>query len=127
MRRLNLFASLLLSAAIISGISCGEKSENKPTASGGGGGGAESAAPAPAAGGAKIVKASDPSALKLAFVTNNVSDFWKIAAAGVHKYEKEANVQVDIKMPPSAKTEEQNGYLENLVSQGYNGIAISVI
>ena len=31
-------------------------------------------------------------------------------------------MQVDIKMPPSAKTEEQNGYFENLVGQGYNGI-----
>lgn len=75
----------------------------------------------------KIVKASDPDALKLAFVTNNTSEFWKIAAAGVHKYEKEANVQVDIKMPPNGKTEEQNSILENLVSQGYNGIAVSVI
>src|SRR5439155_13359688 len=74
-----------------------------------------------------IFKASDPTALKLAFVTNNASEFWKIAAAGVHKYEKEANVQVDIKMPPNGKTEEQNGYLENLESQGYNGIAVSVI
>ena len=75
----------------------------------------------------KIFKASDPTALKLAFVTNNASEFWKIAAAGVHKYEKEAGVQVDIKLPPNGKTEEQNGYLENLVSQGYNGIAVSVI
>jgi ribose transport system substrate-binding protein len=75
----------------------------------------------------KITKASDPSSVKLAFVTNNASEFWKIAAAGVHKYEKEAGVQVDIKMPPNGKTEEQNGYLENLVSQGYNGIAVSVI
>ena len=85
---------------------------------------------APAAGAAskfQIFKASDPTALKLAFVTNNASEFWKIAAAGVHKYEKEGNVQVDIKMPPNGKTEEQNSVLENLVSQGYNGIAISVI
>src|SRR2546428_7616311 len=65
--------------------------------------------------------------LKLAFVTNNASDFWKIAAAGVHKYEKEAGVQVDVKMPPNGKVEEQNQILENLVSQGYNGIAVSVI
>ena len=56
--------------------------------------------------------------LKLAFVTNNASDFWKIAAAGVHKYEQEAKIQVDIKMPPSGKTEEQNQILENLASQG---------
>jgi ribose transport system substrate-binding protein len=74
-----------------------------------------------------IMKADDPSSLKLAFVTNNASEFWKIAAAGVHKYEKEAGVQVDIKMPPNGKTEEQNDILENLASQGYNGIAVSSI
>jgi len=65
--------------------------------------------------------------VKLAFVTNNASDFWKIAAAGVHKYEQEAKVQVDIKMPPTGKTEEQNQILENLSSQGYDGIAVSAI
>src|SRR5437764_9506298 len=71
--------------------------------------------------------AQNTKTLKLAFVTNNASEFWKIAAAGVHKYEKESGVQVDIKMPPNGKPEEQNSYLENLVSQGYNGIAVSVI
>ncbi|MBV8781699.1 MAG: substrate-binding domain-containing protein [Phycisphaerae bacterium] len=75
----------------------------------------------------QIFKASDPNALKLAFVTNNVSDFWKIAAAGVHKYEKEAGVTVTIKMPSTAKTDEQNRIVENLTSQDFNGIAISVI
>jgi ribose transport system substrate-binding protein len=65
--------------------------------------------------------------LKLAFVTNNASEFWKIAAAGVHRYEKESGVQVDIKMPPNGKVEEQNQILESLVSQGYNGIAVSAI
>jgi ribose transport system substrate-binding protein len=64
---------------------------------------------------------------KLAFVTNNASEFWKIAAAGVHKYEKEAKVQVDIKMPSNGTTEEQNQILENLASQGYDGIAVSAI
>jgi ribose transport system substrate-binding protein len=65
--------------------------------------------------------------LKLAFVTNNASEFWKIASNGVHKYEGEGKVQVDIKMPPNGKTEEQNQIIENLVSQGYDGIAVSVI
>jgi ribose transport system substrate-binding protein len=63
--------------------------------------------------------------VKLAFVTNNASEFWKIAAAGVHKYENEAKVQVDIKMPPNGTTEEQNQILENLASQGYDAIAVS--
>jgi ribose transport system substrate-binding protein len=65
--------------------------------------------------------------LKLAFVTNNASEFWKIASNGVHKYEREGKVQVDIKMPPNGKPEEQNQILENLVSQGYDGIAVSVV
>jgi ribose transport system substrate-binding protein len=75
----------------------------------------------------QIFKAADPANLKLAFVTNNVSDFWKIAAAGVHKYEAEAGVQVDIKEPTTGKTDEQNRILETLSSQNYNGIALSVI
>jgi ribose transport system substrate-binding protein len=65
--------------------------------------------------------------VKLAFVTNNTSEFWKIAAAGVHKYEKEGKVQVDIKLPPNGTPEDQNQILQNLSSQGYDSIAVSVI
>ncbi|HVJ18217.1 MAG TPA: sugar-binding protein [Polyangiaceae bacterium] len=64
--------------------------------------------------------------VKLAFVTNNPSDFWRIAAAGIRKYEKEGSVQVDIKMPPSGTPEEQNQILQNLSAQGYDAIATSV-
>src|SRR5688572_4351499 len=65
-------------------------------------------------------------ALKVAFVTNNTSDFWKIATAGVRKYEKEGKVQVDVKMPPNGTLAEQNQIIETLVSQGYDAIAVSV-
>jgi ribose transport system substrate-binding protein len=75
----------------------------------------------------QVRKAPDGAALKLAFVTNNVSDFWKLAEAGVRQYEKEANVKVNFKMPPTGKVEEQNRFLEDLSTQGYHGIAISVI
>jgi ribose transport system substrate-binding protein len=71
-------------------------------------------------------KDDGPKVLKLAFVTNNTSEFWKIAQNGIRKYEREAKVQVDVKMP-SGKTEEQNQILENLVSQGYDAVAVSVI
>ncbi|HKQ69105.1 MAG TPA: sugar-binding protein [Polyangiaceae bacterium] len=64
--------------------------------------------------------------VKMAFVTNNPSEFWKIAAAGIKKYEKEGKVQVDIKMPPNGSPEEQNQIMENLTSQGYDAIALSV-
>ena len=65
--------------------------------------------------------------VKLAFVTNNPSQFWKIAEAGLKKYEKEAKVQVDMKMPPNGTPEDQNQIMQNLASQGYDAIAVSVI
>lgn len=64
---------------------------------------------------------------KYAFVTNNVSEFWKQAAAGVHKYNKEAGVTVEVKSPVNGKVEEQNQIIEDLIAQGYDGIAVSVI
>lgn len=68
-----------------------------------------------------------PKIVKLAFITNNASEFWKIAQAGVRKYEKESKVQVDVKMPSNGTTEEQNQILENLSSQGYDAIAVSAV
>ncbi len=65
--------------------------------------------------------------LKLAFVTNNTSEFWKIACAGIHEYEREGKVQVDLKLPASGTAENQNQILQDLASQGYDGIAVSVI
>ena len=64
--------------------------------------------------------------VKLAFVTNNPSQFWKIAAGGIKKYEQEAKVQVDIKMP-AGSPEAQNEVLQNLASQGYDAVSVSVI
>ncbi len=65
--------------------------------------------------------------LKLAFVTNNTSSFWQLASAGVHKYEQEGKVQVDVKLPPNGTLDEQNQILQNLASQGYDAIAVSAI
>jgi len=98
-------------ATLALGLAACNKSEPAPSATGSA---AESAPPA-----AKV--------LKLAFVTNGVGEFWKIASAGVHAYEKEAKVQVDIKMPPTGAAAEQNQYLEDLMSQGYDAIALSAI
>lgn len=86
---------------------------------------------APAPSGTTASAAEAPAAagkvLKLAFVTNGVGEFWKVASAGVHAYEKEAKVQVDIKMPPTGSAAEQNDILENLASQGYDAVALSAI
>ncbi|WP_437593370.1 sugar-binding protein [Sorangium sp. So ce1000] len=99
-------APFLLALLAMSG--CNEKSEGTGAAPAEGGG-------------------SKPKIVKLAFVTNNASEFWKIAQAGVRKYEQESKVQVDVKMPSNGTTEEQNQILENLSSQGYDAIAVSAI
>lgn len=84
--------------------------------------------PAPAAARArKVHKAPDGATPRLAFVTNNASEFWKIAEKGLEKARKEHGIQIDIKQPTSGKVEEQKKIIEDLVSQGYHGIAVSVI
>src|SRR5688572_451008 len=109
------FLQWLLMACFGLALTSGCKSESP--------GGAASTSPSSTGG----TGAAPAKPVKLAFVTNNASEFWKIAAAGVRKYEKEGKVQVDIKMPPNGTTEEQNQLLENLSSQGYDGIAVSAI
>ena len=79
------------------------------------------------AGGAVGCKHSSTKLVKLAFVTNNSSAFWTLASAGVHKYEQEGKVQVDIKLPPTGTLDEQNQILQNLTSQGYDAIAVSSV
>jgi ribose transport system substrate-binding protein len=76
---------------------------------------------------APATSAAEGKIVKLAFVTNNASQFWRIAEAGLRKYEQEGKVQVDMKMPPNSTPEDQNQILQNLASQGYDAIAVSVI
>jgi ribose transport system substrate-binding protein len=83
--------------------------------------------PSGAAAASSGAPAAETRIVKLGFVTNNPSQFWKIAEAGLRKYEREAKVQVDLKMPPNGTPEDQNQILQNLASQGYDAIAVSVI
>lgn len=110
-------------AGVLAFTGC-DKDKNKDGQQGKGGDGGGGGTPAKPR---QVHKAPAGAQLKLAFVTNNPSEFWKIAAAGIKKYEQEANVKVDVKMPPNGQAEEQMQILENLVSQGYHGIAVSVI
>ncbi|MDQ3813257.1 MAG: sugar-binding protein [Armatimonadota bacterium] len=64
--------------------------------------------------------------LKLAFVTNNPSDFWKIAEKGVEKAQKELpNVTVEFKIPAGGTAAEQKRIVDDLLATGVDGIAIS--
>ncbi len=74
-----------------------------------------------------VHQAAPGTALKLAFITNNSSEFWKIAEKGVQKANAELNINVEMKLPETGKVEQQKKIIEDLVSQGYNGFAISLI
>lgn len=70
--------------------------------------------------------ASGGKTLKLAFVTNNSSDYWTIARKGVKKADAEmANVEVQFKIPSDGTAAEQKRIVDDLLSTGVQGIAIS--
>lgn len=65
---------------------------------------------------------------KLAFVTNNASDFWTIARKGVEKADAELNdVTVEFKIPGEGTAAEQKRIIDDLLSTGINGIAMSPV
>ena len=72
-------------------------------------------------------KSDGSTPVHIAFVTNNVSDFWKIAEAGVRKGEAEFNARCDIRMPTQGTGAEQKVILEDLVTRGVIGVAISPV
>src|SRR5215831_4703912 len=66
--------------------------------------------------------------LKLAFVTNNSSDFWTIARRGVEKAESElGNVSADFKITSDGSAAEQKRIIDDLMTRGVDGIAISPV
>ena len=66
--------------------------------------------------------------LKLAFVTNNASDYWTIARRGVEKADAELdNVSVEFVMPPNGTAAEQQRIVDDLLAKGVDGLAISPV
>ena len=66
--------------------------------------------------------------LKLAFVTNNSSDFWTIARKGMEKADGElADVSAEFKIDSDGTAAEQKRIIDDLLTRGVNGIAISPV
>jgi ribose transport system substrate-binding protein len=66
--------------------------------------------------------------IKLAFVTNNASDFWTIARKGTEKAAQEMpDVQIEFKIPSDGTAAEQKRILDDLLASGVDGIAISPV
>jgi ribose transport system substrate-binding protein len=66
--------------------------------------------------------------LKLAFVTNNNSDFWTIARKGVEKADNELmDVSAEFKIAADPTAAEQKRIVDDLLTRGVHGIAISPV
>jgi ribose transport system substrate-binding protein len=103
-RSISAFVCTLLFALLLTGC------QSSTTPAGGGGGGA--------AGGKH----------KLAFVTNNASDFWVIARKGTEKAAAEIpNIEVEFKIPSDGTAAEQQRIIDDLLARGIHGIAISPV
>lgn len=71
------------------------------------------------------VAATPAGPIRVAFVTNNPSDFWLIARAGTEKARRELGCEVDFRIPATGTAQEQQQILEDLVTRGVSGVAIS--
>ena len=66
--------------------------------------------------------------LKLAFVTNNSSDFWTIAQRGVEKADHELpGVSAEFRITSDGTAAEQKRIIDDLLAKGVDGIAISPV
>ena len=65
---------------------------------------------------------------KLAFVTNNPSDFWVLARKGTEKAAKDIpGIEVDFQIPADGTAAEQQRIVDDLLARGIQGIAISPV
>jgi ribose transport system substrate-binding protein len=66
--------------------------------------------------------------LRLAFVTNNASDFWTIARKGTEKADEElADATVEFRIPSDGTAAEQKRLIDDLLAKGVDGIALSPV
>src|SRR5256884_3959961 len=65
---------------------------------------------------------------RLAFVTNNASDFWTIARRGTDKADGELdNVEVEFRISADGTAADQKRIVDDLLAKGINGMAISPV
>lgn len=63
----------------------------------------------------------------IAFVTNQQASFWNIAAVGCRDAAEDFGVNVDVRFPSEATATKQKQIVEDLLSRGIQGLAISPI
>jgi ribose transport system substrate-binding protein len=98
----------LAAAAVIAATGCKPSNESGPSGS---------ASPAPAAAARKT---------RIVFVSNGVDPFWVICQAGVEQAAKDLGVDASMIMPSEGLTD-QKRILEDLITKGTAGVAVSPI
>lgn len=86
--------------------------------------GSDATAAAPAPGGSPDTPAPGKR-MSVAFVTNQIADFWKISEAGCITAAKEFDMDVQVIMPPEATAVVQKQKVEDATAGGIQAIAIS--
>lgn len=119
---------------VLAGCQLEEPVALKPTGGGGGtgaaGSGTAGGAVTPDSGSAATGDATTATAepakrRSIAFVTNQIADFWKIAEAGCIAASKEFDIDVQVIMPPEASAVVQKQKVEDVMTTGVEAIAIS--
>jgi ribose transport system substrate-binding protein len=65
---------------------------------------------------------------RIAFVTNNPSDYWTIARKGCEKADQElTDVEVEFRIPANGAADEQKRIVDDLLAKGIDGMALSPI
>lgn len=109
MKQLNRIAVILAAGILLSGCvdqasdSAGDTAPGTPAAPGSG----------------------DEQRRSIAFVTNQIADFWKIAETGAQAAGKDFNAEVTVVMPPEATAVIQKQKVEDLLTAGVEAVAIS--
>jgi len=63
---------------------------------------------------------------RVAYVTNGIADFWRIAEKGAEDGAAKFDVELDVKMPPKGVVD-QKRMIEDLLARNVDGIAVSPI
>ena len=115
------FQPLAAMALALALAGCGDKSSSSTdtaTTTGGTTGTASTTGGTTAKSGGKHVK--------LAFVTNNVSDYWAVAHKGVDKaLAEDSDIEVDFRMPKPPEAADQKTIVDDELTKQVQGIAIS--
>lgn len=111
---------MALAATVFMAVGCGSGDSGNTAGN--------TASTTPAAGGGSTPAAGgDQKPVEVAFITNNTSDFWTYAQAGTEKAKAELpGVTVDFMKPSEGTAAEQTTIINDMLSKGVQGMAISV-